>query len=682
MKTLVQYIGVTDKDDRVHAVYLTPGVNIITGRSSTGKSALIEIFDYCFGSSDFTVPEGVITDRAEIYFVVMQVGESWLVLARRGANTKHAFIKLENDLTVIESKGSFVFEYFEDEYFIPLGDFRKTLRRYFGPNIQITDIDESQEERRYRGQRKPTPSIRSFTSFMLQHQNLVANKHAMFYRFDEKEKREQVIEHFKVFAGFADQEYFLKKQELESLRAEKRQIELQIPRQSDIRTKKKGQLADAQQNYVAISGTELDIGDVEMAIASPRIALDAVRAHSIEVVAISEEHAQLRSQSERVVAQLTAGYRKQQNLIKDIESSIEFAENYQDSTSKTAVPRSAELHASQCPFCHKYYDAIEQQANGLASAIDWLNDELHRSHYSLDSFREDLQKAQNELNDLRGGIRDEQKKIQELDAHIEDLERYKTQHELALKAKLGIESLLEELLEDPYQELEQQLADKRRQIGAIAKELKNRYNIDKLIHDAEEQIAGYMVNITVALDFEESYKPIQLRFSLETFDLWNEKDGRRVYLRSMGSGANWLSCHVALFLALNRYFCERGDECAIPTTVFFDQPSQVYFPSVLDTSEEFSAKEIAEKEREGGPRTRPVDEDIAAVTNLYSELVRFCRDTLESTGIEPQIIVTDHADKLHLSGDCSFESLVRARWRAKNAGFIRIGADNDNAEET
>ncbi|MCK4629393.1 MAG: DUF3732 domain-containing protein, partial [Sedimentisphaerales bacterium] len=590
---------------------------------------------------------------------------------RRQADTKHAFIKLETDLAVIESKDSFVSDFFEDEYFIPLADFKKTLRRYFGSNIQITDIDESQEERHYRGNRKkPTPSVRSFTSFMLQHQNLVANKHAIFYRFDEKEKREQTIEHFKVFAGFADQEYFLKKQELEKLTVEKRQIELQIPRQSEVRAKKKGQIHDAQKEYVAISGRELDLGDLETAMSSPQIALDAIISHKVDVVAMSEEHAKFKLESERALAQLTAEYRKQQNLIKDIESSIEFAENYQSSTSKTIVPQKAELHASQCPFCQNHHDSIERQANELTSAIDWLNDELQKSHYSLDSFREDLQKAQNKLNELGENIRNEKKKIQEFDSQIEELDRYRTQHELALKAKLKIESYFEELLGKPYQELEQKLSGLKKRIKEISKALKDQYSIEKQLEDAEAQIATYMAEITSSLDFEDSYKPIQLRFSLETFDLWNEKDGRRIYLRSMGSGANWLSCHIALFLALNKYFCKRGDKCAIPTTVFFDQPSQVYFPSILDADEEFSAKNIAEKE--GATRKRPVDEDVTAVTNLYSEFARFCQTTLENTRIEPQIIVTDHADKLRLSGDYDFESFVRARWRAEDEGFIKL----------
>ena len=46
------------------------GLNIITGRSSTGKSALSEIIEYCMGRSTFNVPEGVIRDKVA-WFAVM-----------------------------------------------------------------------------------------------------------------------------------------------------------------------------------------------------------------------------------------------------------------------------------------------------------------------------------------------------------------------------------------------------------------------------------------------------------------------------------------------------------------------------------------------------------------------------------------------------------------------------------
>ena len=134
----------------------------------------------------------------------------------------------------------------------------------------------------------------------------------------------------------------------------------------------------------------------------------------------------------------------------------------------------------------------------------------------------------------------------------------------------------------------------------------------------------------------------------------------------MGSGANWLYSHLTLFLALHQYFCKLGDDCSIPSILFMDQPSQVYFPSVLDDSDNFSPEELAAKE--GASRKRPVDEDIKAVTNLYSQLIRYCEETLKSTGIEPQIIVTDHADNLNLTDGKSFNDFVRARWRTR--GFI------------
>lgn len=55
---------------------------MVTGKSSTGKSALIEIFDYCFGSNENTIPKGVITNSAAIYYVALAVNEQDMVIAR------------------------------------------------------------------------------------------------------------------------------------------------------------------------------------------------------------------------------------------------------------------------------------------------------------------------------------------------------------------------------------------------------------------------------------------------------------------------------------------------------------------------------------------------------------------------------------------------------------------------
>ena len=202
MRTLVHEIGVIDKQGFKHPVNFKTGLNIVTGKSSTGKSALIEIFDYCFGSGENTIPTGVITKNASIYYVALGVNGQDMVLARDPDISTKAFFRRVETFNTIEIDR----DYFNASYFRPLGEFKKHLRDFF---LDIDDVDESLVAKGYRGNRKaPTPSIRSFSSFMLQHQNLVANKHALFYRFDEKEKRDQTIEHTKIFLGLVDQKFF------------------------------------------------------------------------------------------------------------------------------------------------------------------------------------------------------------------------------------------------------------------------------------------------------------------------------------------------------------------------------------------------------------------------------------------------------------------------------------------
>lgn len=212
MKTFIYEIGVFDRDGRKHPVKFKEGLNVVTGKSSTGKSALIEIFDYCFGSGENTIPKGVITNHASLYYVALAINEQDILIARNPNQNTRAFLRL---LDSFDSE-SIRLDFFNQKYFLSLEKFKKDFRAFF---LDIDDVDESLIVRNYRHNKAkaPTPSIRSFASFMLQHQNLIANKHALFYRFDEKAKRDQVLEHIKIFLGLVDQDFFHLSQEKEKL---------------------------------------------------------------------------------------------------------------------------------------------------------------------------------------------------------------------------------------------------------------------------------------------------------------------------------------------------------------------------------------------------------------------------------------------------------------------------------
>ena len=85
---------------------LNPGrLNVITGGSGTGKSALSDILNYCFGSRNHEIAAGPIRDTVSWYGLLLKVGESQLFIARRNpypekSTTGDAFV-LEGDEVVL-----------------------------------------------------------------------------------------------------------------------------------------------------------------------------------------------------------------------------------------------------------------------------------------------------------------------------------------------------------------------------------------------------------------------------------------------------------------------------------------------------------------------------------------------------------------------------------------------------
>ncbi len=88
-------------------------------------------------------------------------------------------------------------------------------------------------------------------------------------------------------------------------------------------------------------------------------------------------------------------------------------------------------------------------------------------------------------------------------------------------------------------------------------------------------IENMAATIIPLLDAEWPTAPIQV----VTDDLTIRviQSDRSDYLWEIGSGANWLAYHVAVTLALQRFFLEQPNH-PVPGLLIFDQPSQVYFP--------------------------------------------------------------------------------------------------------
>ncbi|WNZ54462.1 DUF3732 domain-containing protein [Microbulbifer sp. MKSA007] len=663
MKTLIREIGVIDKQGNKHPVNFKKGLNVVTGKSSTGKSALIEIFDYCFGSSENTIPKGIITKNAAIYYVVLSVDEQHIVIARDPDIATRAFFRSAESF----NSADIVRDYFNSSYFRPLGEFKKHLKSFF---LDIDDVDESLAARanRRNSAKAATPSVRSFSSFILQHQNLVANKHALFYRFDEKEKRDQVIEHTKIFLGLVDQRFFHLKQEKERLTADIGRLERQKETNKSASARYKQKVSPVLSQLYALMGFEDAPLSLEKVLHHPQDAKDQLDCIIVpEKInhtsgAITQRYNQLKLERNQKAAEL----RKLQRQAASIKKHLQEEEIFVDNVKQFSSPEHVHISGSVCPFCHSEQDNLRKSAEKLKKAIIKISGNLAQARPMKAKFESSLVNVKRKAEHVSRALTELNQQIMEIEKTEKQLVEQKSLYEGVLMQKAKLFVLLDTLNMADDAELDKQIKDLGKKVKCITKDLK-KYDVQKGLESASAKVNKFMADIGGHFEFEASYKPINLHFSFETFDLYHLTPGNeKIYVRSMGSGANWLYCHVTLFLALHKYFAELGAKCAIPSVLFLDQPTQVYFPNFnRDDSDTFEEQKNLESEQRT-KRERHIDEDIKAVESLFSQLSIYCNELEVTNGFSPQIIVTDHADNLSLSNGVQFADLVNGnRWRER-----------------
>lgn len=145
------------------------------------------------------------------------------------------------------------------------------------------------------------------------------------------------------------------------------------------------------------------------------------------------------------------------------------------------------------------------------------------------------------------------------------------------------------------------------------------------------------------LGLEHSEHPIRL--DVQKLTVVAETPHGRTPLYRMGSGENWVGYHLVTYLALAKWFIKENRP--VGRFIFFDQPTQVYFPS--DKAVTGKIEEIES------------DEDRKAVKKMFEWLFKVVEQEL---GGDLQVIVTDHAD---IEEDWYQSAIVDEKWRGDAA---------------
>lgn len=625
------------------------GLNIITGDSKTGKSAIIEIIDYCLFSSRSSIPKGKITDFGELFVVVFKVNDFYLVVGRpaqKTGNMNYSYLNIESEYD--DSLKNMKISYFDNlSLRLIKNDIQTEFEQYIG--LAISNLNNDSEINKL--ENKGKLSIRDTVSFLFQHQNLIANKHALFYRFDDIIKRKRVIESLPVLLGAVDENYYdLIRQEKEKIREIKTE-RIIIDKLKLSKENETSFLRNSIQVYYSFINLTLD----------DNLTLTDLKKIGKNLPIPSE----ILNDQSKLFLEINR-YEKERNLKYIEKESIEKALINLYQTSDDGYDYAKELvkiHSHQkynqnlinlnCPICESKNVSLNENISILENSKEKLISELVK----LGTFSNDNTPLIAELKSNQKRIEKDiivlTKNINILSVEDKTFNEAKNKREQIIYQKGKIESLIKAFLETNNQKgNSKDLLQLEADLKIIRADL-SKYNPEKFKQDSESFLKENMDRICEKLDFEEELKPIDLNFNIENFSFYHKNKDGKIRLDEMGSGANWLASHLSIFLSF-LYLNVKNEKSVIPSFLILDQPSQVYFPR-SSKKEEITDEEDLEK----------FDDNIDQVKNIFKVLNEEIELINTETGIKPQIIVLEHAN------DKSFEKFIIKDWnKSKSQGLI------------
>ena len=611
------------------------GLNVITGHSSTGKSALSDIIEYCMGRSTFNVPEGIIRDKVSWYGVIYKFDTDELLVAKPGPTENNNSCSLVmhrrgNDLQAPDYED---LEPNSDDVSIV-----RLLSTLVGIPENKTDVPIDQSRTSFKA------NIKHTYYYLFQKQGLITNKDQLFYRQNEPHQLQTIIDTLPILLGVSsDKKYTLEA----SLRDTRRDFRLVMKRLTAARdfvdsTLERGLGLLSEARLVGILDGSGDFSDRKSLID----ALKNVGAWKPGEL-IETGSAQI-SQLESKISDLR---RQRQAYEQRLETAVEFSKNsggYQHEAAEQqtrlasirALPKCNDTGEWQWPFTEKNLGMETPIAKALLEELASLDKELEivvGEQPKLDAF---IVEQNEEIKSLNGEVRKLEIELSSAIAADEVFAELKSRNYAASKVVGRVSLFLEDV--KVQQDISQLEAEVRR-LTARIEALENDIGADSVedrITSVMNNISSRMTNYAKMLNAEFSQYPF--RFDYKKLTVAIDRPERPVTMGRTGGGENHLAHHLSALLSIHQ-FAQQNNR-PIPRFLLLDQPTQVYFPS-----------EKVYQDVDGSIEKTKRDADVEAVHRLFAMLYKYSKD--DCPGF--QIIVTEHAN---LDEDWFQDSLVEPPW--------------------
>lgn len=608
------------------------GVSIITGASKTGKSALIDIVDYCFGAGECRAPEGPIRHAVAWFGLRLKLASGEAFVARkcptaRFRSSEDCFVRIGSTVEAPDA--------------IELRQTTNT-RGLLAQLSGWTGISENLHEPPAGQTRLPLAAgVRHALAFCFQPQDEIIRRHQLFHGADDNFFAQALKDTLPYFLGAVDNEYVRKREELRRLRDQLRGIERQLSELNAIR-------GDGVGKASALLAQARDAGLSSVIADGWHETIAALQQASMVTLGQAGEISE-NGEYRRLIDARSALLQEQRRL-KDEVDAVSAFERDADGYSREANEQHSRLVSigifgntapgHSCPLCEQTLQDVGQQPDiaELRGALQSVASRLEAVVQNKPRIERAVSEIAVRLDLTRAALSTNRQQLEAVRAANEPL---RLAHDEVTRRALvqgRISLYLESIPDLPDTSALQQRAEEIRAAYAVLEEELSDEVVAERMTSLGSILSRQMSDGAQGLLLEHSASP--LRLDAKRLTLVADTENGPVPMNRMGSGENWVGYHLIAHLTLHSWFSHR--DRPVPRFLFLDQPSQVYFPPEREVAAEMSVNDLSEDDR-------------SAVKRMF----QYVFSAVQSASPSFQVIVTEHAD---IDVDW-YQSAVVERWR-------------------
>ena len=610
---------------------LTAKLNVITGASRTGKSAVTPIVDYCLGSRRCGIPVETIRNACSWFGVVVSTPQGEKLFARREPGEQ----RCTDDMFVAEAQTISIPNEISGK-----NSSADHVRRALDELCGLSNLDFSAGVTTSAYMERP--SFRDLNAFVFQPQNVIANPDVLFYKADTQDHREKLKTIFPYVLNAITPEILAKEHEMRRMERELARRERELKTAQDVsaewlarirvtlnEARELGLVKDALHDDLP-QETMLDLLHqvVRMTDTTAKVSSETISESLKELSGLEKEEATLSQE-------LTSLRRRLAEMRRLRESATNYQEALKIQRDRLKVSDWLfELHngTEKCPICQNQMNQSGDELHRLHSALGELEKSSAGAQEIPAAFEREFQRVQEAVQLTteklraveirRTALTGRSREAEHRQFEVKRVERFIGRLEADLKTyeRLGVDS---QLVTD-VQRLRERVTVLQHEVKAA--------NVKFRVQQALKIVDTNAARLLPGLDVEYPDSPVQLDIGNLTVKVAREQ--RNDFLWEIGSGSNWLSYHLAIMLGLQQFFLSQT-QSVVPSLLVIDQPSQVYFPKLL-----------VQKAGQDAPDPQFRDEDVEAVRKAFSVLSQ----VVTATNGKLQAIVLDHAPEVVWAG--------------------------------